>query len=108
MLRVVVDWLKGAVVVDDMVVRIGGDEFVVLRFVVVLVGLVEVVVYVVWFVVIMDVLVDCVGVLVCIGFSVGVLLIEIEGFEVDWLLWVVDEVFYSVKCVGCGCVVVVG
>lgn len=108
-LKTVAERLKAAVRDDDTVARIGGDEFVVLR---AAHGSSEgaqaAATLAARLVATMDAPVDCAGVPVRIGLSVGVALTTVEGFEADRLLRVADEALYRAKHAGRGRAVVSG
>jgi|GEM_PF-2081324 len=106
-LKAVAERLKAAVRDEDTVARIGGDEFVVLRAAhgagegaEVAAALAE------RLVATMDAPVDCAGVPVRIGLSVGVSRTEVEGLEADRLLRAADRALYRAKDGGRGRAVV--
>jgi diguanylate cyclase (GGDEF)-like protein/PAS domain S-box-containing protein len=106
-LKAVAKRLKAVVRDDDTVARIGGDEFVVLR---AAHGSSEgaqaAATLAARLVATMEAPVDCAGVPVRIGLSVGVSLTEVEGLEVDRLLRAADRALYRAKDAGRGRAVV--
>ncbi len=106
-LKAVAERLQAVVREEDTVARIGGDEFVVLRAAhgspegsQTAAALAE------RLVAAMDDPVDCAGVPVRIGLSVGVSLTEVEGLEADRLLRAADRALYRAKDSGRGRAVV--
>ena len=106
-LKAVAERLKAAVRDEDTVARIGGDEFVVLRAAHGAGEGAEVAAALARrLVATMDAPVDCAGVPVRIGLSVGVSLTEVEGLEADRLLRAADRALYRAKDGGRGRAVV--
>lgn len=105
-LKAVADRLRNAARAEDTVARIGGDEFVLLRPAAGAVGQGEAAAHAARLVAAMEAPVDCAGVPVRIGLSVGVSLTEIEGLEADRLLRAADEALYRAKGAGRGRAVV--
>jgi diguanylate cyclase (GGDEF)-like protein/PAS domain S-box-containing protein len=108
-LKAVAERLKAAVRDEDTVARIGGDEFVVLRAAhSAREGAEAAAALAARLVATMDAPVDCAGVPVRIGLSVGVSLTEVEGLEADRLLRAADRALYRAKDAGRGRAVVAG
>ena len=106
-LKAVAERLKAVVREEDTVARIGGDEFVVLRAAHgSCVGAQAAAALAERLVASMDAPVDCAGVPVRIGLSVGVSLTEVEGLEADRLLRAADGALYRAKDAGRGRAVV--
>lgn len=105
-LKTVAERLKAAVRDEDTVARIGGDEFVVLRAARESEGAPAAAALAARLAATLDEPVDCAGVPVRIGLSVGVSLTEVEGLEADRLLRAADRALYRAKDGGRGRAVV--
>ncbi|MFM9857185.1 diguanylate cyclase [Pseudoxanthobacter sp. M-2] len=101
-LKTVAERLKAAVRDEDTVARIGGDEFVVLRAARESEGAPAAAALAARLAATLDEPVDCAGVPVRIGLSVGVSLTEVEGLEADRLLRAADRALYRAKDGGRG------